>query len=128
MIVVADTHVLLWAAQEPERLSEAAQDLLTAETTTPTFSVVSLWEISIKRAQDRADFQIDPHRFRRQLLGNGWRELTISSDHAILAGSLPAIHKDPFDRMLLAQAIVEGARLLTLDSQLKRYGAPVLSL
>lgn len=128
MIVIADTHVLLWVAEAPERLSDAAQDLLTAEATTPLFSVVSLWEISIMRAQDRADFQIDPHRFRRQLLGNDWRELPISSEHAILAGSLPALHKDPFDRMLLAQAIVEGARLLTMDRQLKRYGAPVLSL
>ncbi|HWT51114.1 MAG TPA: type II toxin-antitoxin system VapC family toxin [Caulobacter sp.] len=128
MIVIADTHVLLWVAEAPERLLDAAQDLLTAEATTPLFSVVSLWEISIKRAQDRADFQIDPHRFRRQLLGNDWRELPISSEHAILAGSLPALHKDPFDRMLLAQAIVEGARLLTMDRQLKRYGAPVLSL
>jgi len=128
LIVLADTRVLLWVAEAPERLSEAAQDLLTAETTKPTFSVVSLWEISIKRALGRADFQIDPHRFRRQLLGNDWRELPISSDHAILAGGLPAIHKDPFDRILLAQAIVEGARLLTVDNQLRRYGAPVLSL
>ncbi|MGH1560038.1 hypothetical protein ACRAWD_24955 [Caulobacter segnis] len=62
----------------------------------PIFSVVSLWEIAIKRAQGRADFVIGPHRFRRQLLGNDWRELPISSDHAILAGGLPAIHKDRF--------------------------------
>jgi PIN domain nuclease of toxin-antitoxin system len=128
LIVIADTHVLLWAALDPDRLSEAAQDLLTAETSTPTFSVVSLWEVSIKRAQGRPDFQVDPNRLRRQLLENDWREMMISAEHAILAGGLPLLHKDPFDRMLLAQAIVEGARLLTKDTQLARYGAPVLSL
>jgi len=128
LILLADTHVLLWAALDPDKLSKAAQDALVEETSTPTFSVVSLWEISVKRAQGRADFQVDPRRLRHMLLLNDWRELTISAEHAILAGSLPPLHKDPFDRMLLAQAIVEGARLLTVDAQLARYGAPVLAL
>lgn len=126
MILLADTHLLLWTALRPHLLSKAARDLIDSEANQPAFSVVSLWEISIKRAQGRDDFKVDPRRLRRRLLDNAWRELPIDGEHAIIAGGLPQIHKDPFDRMLVAQAMVEGAKLLTVDSQLARYGDPVL--
>ena len=126
MILLADTHLLLWTALKPHLLSKRARDLIDSEANEPAFSVVSLWEISIKRAQGRADFRVDPRRLRKRLIENGWRELLIDGEHAIIAGGLPKIHKDPFDRMLVAQAITEGARLLTVDSQLELYGDPVL--
>lgn len=126
MILLADTHLLLWTALKPQLLSQKARDLIESEVNEPAFSVVSLWEISIKRAQGRVDFQVDPRRLRRRLIENAWREIPIDGEHAIIAGGLPPIHKDPFDRMLVAQAMVEGARLLTVDGQLARYGNPVL--
>lgn len=126
MILLADTHLLLWTALKPQLLSQKARDLIESEVNEPTFSVASLWEISIKRAQGREDFQVDPRRLRRGLIENDWREISINDEHAIVAGGLPPIHKDPFDRMLVAQAMVEGAKLLTVDSQLARYGSPVL--
>ncbi|WP_297508929.1 type II toxin-antitoxin system VapC family toxin [uncultured Caulobacter sp.] len=126
MILLADTHLLLWTALKPNRLSPLARELIESGANQPAFSVVSLWEISIKRAQGREDFQVDPRRLRRRLLENAWRELPIDGEQAVMAGELPPIHKDPFDRMLLAQAIVEGAQLLTVDGQLARYGDPVV--
>jgi PIN domain nuclease of toxin-antitoxin system len=126
LILLADTHLLLWTALKPHLLSQKARDLIEADVNEPAFSVVSLWEISIKRAQGREDLQVDPRRLRRRLIENAWREIPIDGEHAIIAGGLPPIHKDPFDRLLVAQAMVEGARLLTVDSQLARYGAPVV--
>ncbi|PVM91854.1 type II toxin-antitoxin system VapC family toxin [Caulobacter endophyticus] len=126
MILLADTHLLLWVALTPARLSQTARNLIEDAANTPAFSVVSLWEISIKQARGRPDFRVNARRMHRLLLENGWREFLVESEHAITAGQLPPLHKDPFDRMLLAQAQVEGARLLTSDTQLARYGEPVL--
>lgn len=128
MILLADTHLLLWVALAPDRVSSTARDLIANEANTPAFSVVSLWEISIKQARGRPDFRVDARRMHRLLLENGWREYLVESEHAITAGQLPPLHKDPFDRMLLAQATVEGAQLLTSDRQLALYGAPVLTV
>jgi PIN domain nuclease of toxin-antitoxin system len=92
------------------------------------FSVVSLWEISIKRTLGRADFRVEPAMLRRGLLDNGYDELAIRGEHAVALAGLPSIHKDPFDRMLVAQAMVEGVVLLTGDEMLARYGGPVRAL
>ena len=89
------------------------------------FSVVSLWEMAIKAAKGLADFAADPREVRRGLLDNGWTELPIVSEHAFAAGPLPPIHRDPFDRMLVAQATVEGILLLTGDPRVARYPGPV---
>ncbi len=89
------------------------------------FSPVSLWEVAIKRSLRRADFDVDPRLLRRGLLDNGYRELSVTGEHAVNVDALPAIHKDPFDRFLLAQAIVEGILLLTVDEVLVRYPGPV---
>ena len=125
MKLLLDTHLVIWAAMEPDRLSPVARGLLEAEENELFFSPINLWEVTIKRALERADFQIDPHLLRRSLLDNGYRELLVSSAHAVAIGQLPHIHQDPFDRMLLAQSIVEGILLLTADATVASYPAPV---
>ena len=84
-------------------------------------SVVSFWEILIKRGLGRKDFDVDPSRLRRGLRDNGWLELFLTSDHALALDRLPPLHKDPFDRMLIAQAEVEAITLLTSDTVVARY-------
>ena len=125
MKLLLDTHALLWAAGTPDRLSTEAQALLNAPENELYFSAASLWEIAIKNSLGRDDFKVNARVLRRGLLDNGYLELPIGSDHAVTIDSLPMIHKDPFDRILLAQAIVEGITLITADSLVAGYPAPV---
>lgn len=125
MTLLLDTQLLLWAAGQTERLSPAAKKLLTNPRNTLCFSAASLWEIAIKSTLGRDDFRVEPRLLRRGLLDNGYRELPITSQHAVSIDSLPTLHKDPFDRLLLAQALTEGITLLTTDAQLARYPGPV---
>ena len=125
MKLLLDTHLLLWAANSPEKLSDAALDLLGAERNEVVFSAASLWEVAIKRQLGRDDFDVDPSLLRRGLLDNGWQELPIGSEHAIAVERLPPIHRDPFDRILVAQADVEGMLLLTGDEAVAQYPGPV---
>lgn len=125
MKLLLDTQLLLWAAGDPSRLSAVARALIEAPDNELFFSAVSLWEITIKRGLGRPDFQADPRVLRRGLLDNGYRELSVSSEHAVAIESLPPIHKDPFDRMLVSQATVEGITLLTADSSVAQYPGPV---
>lgn len=125
MKLLLDTHLLLWAAGQPERLPAAARTLLSDLNHTLLFSPASLWEIAIKRGLGRSDFQVDPRLLRRGLLDNGYLELPIASEHVIHVDSLPPLHKDPFDRMLIAQATVEGIMLLTADHQIGQYPGPI---
>lgn len=118
-----DTHLLLWVAAGSKRLSKPALDILENPLNDLAFSVASLWEIIIKQGQARADFQVDAPRLQRQLLLNGYQEIAVAGTHALAVGSLPNLHKDPFDRLLLGQARVEGLTLLTHDSMLAQYGA-----
>ena len=85
------------------------------------FSVASIWEIAIKRELGRKDFLVEPQRIRLGLLQNGWNEIAISSEHAVATLNLPQLHKDPFDRLILAQAHVEGYTLLTSDKIVAKY-------
>ncbi len=125
MKLLLDTHLLLWAAGDPKRLSPLAMGLIEGPENTLFFSAASLWEISIKRGLGRPDFQADPRLLRRGLLDNHYQELAIKSEHAIAIDSLPLIHKDPFDRILIAQAMIEGITLLTVDIVLAQYAGPV---
>lgn len=125
MKLLLDTHVLLWAAGNPERLSVEARALLNDPENELFFSAASIWEIAIKCSLGRDDFRVNPRLLRRGLLDNGYSELPIGSEHAVSIDSLPMIHKDPFDRMLVAQAIVEGITLLTADSLVAQYPAPI---
>lgn len=125
MNLLLDTHVLLWAAGQPERLPSDVHALLLDPGSELYFSPVNLWEIAIKSSLGRPDFSADPRRLWRMLLANGYRELALTGEHAVAVGELPPLHKDPFDRILLAQARVEGLQLLTADDKLAAYGEGV---
>ncbi len=128
MNLLVDTHLLLWAAGEPQRLSKRARRLLEDPGTHLWFSAASLWEITIKHGLGRNDFRVDPRQLRRGLTDNGWRELFISSEHCVAIVNLPPIHKDPFDRMLLAQVHVEGHSLVTSDATVAKYPGNVIKV
>lgn len=125
MKLLLDTHLLLWAAGQPKKLPVAARKLLADPDSELLFSAVSLWEVAIKRGLDREDFQVDARLLRRGLLDNGYAELPMLGEHAVAIDSLPPIHRDPFDRMLVAQATVEGITLLTADPMVAEYPGPV---
>src|SRR3984885_11090710 len=125
MKLLLDTHLLLWAAGEPRRLSKRARTLIGNPDNELLFSPASLWEVAIKRGLGRDDFKVDARLLRRGLLDNGYSELPIISDHIVVTDSLPLIHKDPFDRILVAQATVEGITLLTVDSLVSQYPGPI---
>ena len=125
MKLLLDTHLLLWAAADPKRLSPTARRLISDTDNSMLFSAASLWEIVIKCGLGRKDFQVDPRVLRRGLLDNGYLELPILSEHAVAVMTLPPSHTDPFDRILVAQAIIEGITLLTADIQVAKYPGPV---
>lgn len=125
MHLLLDTHVLLWAAGVPERLPERARALIEDPENHPLFSAASLWEITIKRGLGRPDFRVEPEVLRRGLVENGYEEVAITSTHAMAVGHLPSIHKDPFDRILVAQAESGGMLLLTADEVVAGYPGPI---
>jgi PIN domain nuclease of toxin-antitoxin system len=125
MKLLLDTHLLLWAAGEPKRLPAAARRLIGDARNELLFSAASLWEIVIKRSLGRDDFRVDPRLLRRGLLDNGYVELPVSGEHALAVDGLPSLHKDPFDRVLVAQSIVESVTLLTTDPLLAGYPGPI---
>ena len=125
MKLLLDTHLLLWAAAEPGRLPEVARDLIDDPENELVFSAASLWEVAIKAGLGRDDFTAEPAVLRRGLLDNGYIELPIASEHAVATATLPSIHRDPFDRMLVAQAQMEGITLLTSDHIVAQYPGPI---
>ncbi len=128
MKLLLDTHLLLWAAGQPDRLPSAARSLIDNPENELLFSAASLWEVAIKRGLGRDDFQVDARLLRRGLLDNGYGELPILSEHVVAIESLPPIHKDPFDRVLVAQATVEGITLLTTDALVAQYPGPIRAI
>lgn len=125
MKLLLDTQLLLFAAGQPKRLSVAARKLLTDSQNDLLFSAASLWEITIKNSLGRDDFRVEPRVLRRALLDNGYAELAISSEHAVQVDGLPDLHRDPFDRLLVAQAQCEGITLLTTDVMVAKYPGPI---
>ena len=125
MRLLVDTQLLLWSAATSGRLSAKARRLLGDSRHELIFSAASLWEVAIKRSLGRRDFDVQPRVLRRALLDHGYTELAITSQHAVSIDALPPLHKDPFDRLLLAQALSEGITLVTSDAQLARYPGPV---
>ncbi len=117
--------MLLWAAGVLGRLPDEACTLLEEPETEPFVSVASLWEVAIKNSVGRSDIHVDPHLLRRGLLENGYTELAVTGARAVAVASLPPIHKDPFDRILIAQAQVEGIPLLTADEIVGHYPGPI---
>ena len=124
-LLLLDTHLLLWAAGKPERLPQAARALIENSENQLAFSAASLWEVVVKSGLGRADFRVDALRLRRGLLAAAYREVPVTGEHAIVVGRLPSLHRDPFDRILIAQAEVEGAELLTADPKVSRYPGPI---
>ncbi len=125
MNLLLDTHILLWAAASPEQLSADALSLIRDENNRLHFSAASIWEVVIKNSQQRPDLQVDPHLLRRGLVDNGYLELPITSLHTLNVTHLPSLHKDPFDRILVAQAEAEGFLLLTADEWVAQYAGPI---
>ena len=120
-----DTHILLWISIFPERLPAKLRQLVQDSDNDFSFSTASIWEIAIKQSLGRDDFDVDPAVLRRQLLDDGYIELPVLGSHAAAVSALPLIHRDPFDRMLIAQALVDGVELLTADARIARYQAPI---
>jgi PIN domain nuclease of toxin-antitoxin system len=134
MKLLLDTHLLLWTSVASEdirsngSLSDEARGLIENEENELLFSPASMWEVAIKNSLGRPDFKVDPHLFRRGLLDNGYIELAISSAHTAAVANLPDHHKDPFDRLLIAQATIEGITLLTNDETVAAYTASPIRL
>lgn len=125
MKLLLDTHLLLWTAGNSPRLSAEARTAIDDPENQLSFSVASLWEIAIKRDKGRDDFRVDARALRLGLIGNGYHELLITGEHGCGGDILPPIHKDPFDRLLIVQAMLEGMTLLTADPVVARYKGPV---
>ena len=121
MKYLLDTHILLWAAGMPDRLTAKVRKILRDPANALVFSAASIWEVAIRQGLGREDFRVDAHLLRRGLLDNGYQELHVSSAHAAAVSTLPPVHKDPFDRMLVAQASAEGMTLLTADALVAQY-------
>ncbi len=125
MRLLLDTHLLLWSAGPSPRLSSRARLLIEDPDNELVVSTASLWEVAIKSALRRPDFPVNASLFRRNLLNNNYAELAVTGEHAVAVAGLPLLHRDPFDRMLIAQSIVEGITLLTSDPRVAQYPAPV---
>jgi len=125
MRFLLDTHLLIWSQIDTKRISARTRRLMEDEGNDLYFSVVSLWEIGVKRALNRPEFNIDPHLLRGELLFKGYTELPVSGEHALAVEQLPPLHKDPFDRLLLCQTLVEGLTLLTKDEDILAYPVSV---
>jgi PIN domain nuclease of toxin-antitoxin system len=125
MKFLLDTHFVIWVPVDDRRISSQARAILRNPANEFVFSVTSIWEIAIKRGLHRRDFMFDPREMRRLLIENGYEELTLQSHHVVAVDSLAGIHKDPFDRILIAQAVVEGITLLTADPVIARYPGPI---
>ena len=124
MKILIDTHVLLWAAAD--ELPQGALRYFEDKANVLLFSPASIWEIVIKRGLGRTDFVVDPASLYSGLLSAGYQEFPITCQHTLLVQSLPLLHKDPFDRILIAQAASEGVRLLTADKTLSMYPGSII--
>lgn len=122
MRILLDTHLLLWSVARSRRLSKPARALILHSQNEAYYSAASIWEVSIKNGLGRKDFKVDPHALVQALAESGFVELPVSAAHAAAVAALPPIHRDPFDRMLVAQAYAEPMTLLTNDEVLAGYG------
>ncbi len=121
MRLLVDTHVLLWAAAEPERLPPSFRERLESPGNDVLFSAASIWELAIKTQIGRLSLAVTPEEIARTAVERGFDELPVMAAHAARVRNLPLHHRDPFDRLLIAQAVHEPARLLTVDRVLAKY-------
>lgn len=120
-----DTHLVLWVAFGPQRLPRRARQLIESREAAVAFSDATLWEVAIKSSLRKPGFEVDAAALRDGLLAAGFDELPIRAEHVLRVAGLPWRHRDPFDRLLVCQAAVEGMTLLTADAVLASYGKPV---
>jgi PIN domain nuclease of toxin-antitoxin system len=121
-MLLLDTQLLLWAAVEPDRLPAKGAQLIRARATPLAFSLASIWEVAIKSSLGRADFALDPRLLHDALLNEGFVAMPIRAEHLFRVATLPWVHRDPFDRLLVAQAMEDKFTLLTADAALAGYG------
>lgn len=125
MRILLDSNLLVWISEESPRLPKVVERLLEDDEHRFFFSAVSLWELAIKSALGKSDYRVDVMQLYSELVDNEYEELPLNSRHAFALAGLPAIHKDPFDRMLIAQSISEGMLLLTSDETIARYSGAI---
>lgn len=128
MNLLLDTHVALWAITDSPRLPTKARDVLVSPKTTIWVSAASIWEIAIKHALGRGDMPVSAQDALRYFQDSGYRMLSIEPEHAAAVAELPAHHADPFDRILVAQALVEPMRLMTHDTLVARYSDTIIAI
>ncbi|MDR2187885.1 MAG: type II toxin-antitoxin system VapC family toxin [Azonexus sp.] len=128
MNLLLDTHVALWAITDSPKLPRRARELILAPKTSVWVSVASLWEIAIKHGLGRGDMPVSGADAARYFRESGYRLLAVEAEHAVAVEELPHHHQDPFDRILIAQALVEPMRLMTNDAQVARYSDTIIRL
>lgn len=128
MNLLLDTHVALWAITESPKLPQKARDLILSPKTTVWVSAASLWEIAIKHSLGRGDMPVSGQDALRYFQESGYRILAIEAEHAVAVEELPVHHQDPFDRVLVAQALVEPMRLITHDPLVARYSDTIIKI
>ena len=121
MVILLDTHILLWALDAPERLSQEVVVQIESPETMVYFSAASIWEIAIKTALGKIDFHYSPEDIAQAAKDTGFIELPVSAAHGAQVAHLPLHHRDPFDRLLIAQVLLMPAQLFTTDSVLLPY-------
>jgi PIN domain nuclease of toxin-antitoxin system len=126
MRFLLDTRLLLWALNDPERLGAATRDAIEDPANDVLFSTASIWEVAIKTRLGRPDFAVRPETIAREALARGFAELLIRWQSASIVSDLPMHHRDPFDRILLAQAITEPVHFYTVDRKLAPYSSLVV--
>jgi PIN domain nuclease of toxin-antitoxin system len=126
--ILLDTHIALWAITDSPRLPPRARTLIASPEKTIWVSAASIWEIAIKHALGRGDMPVSGQRAQDCFLQSGYRLLPIEARHAAAVEDLPARHNDPFDRMLIAQALTEPMRLLTHDPVVALYSDSIIKV
>lgn len=128
MNLLLDTHVALWAITDSRKLSGAARELILDDGNSVSVSVASLWEIAIKHARHPGHMPVQARDAARYFREAGYRMLAVSAEHVLGLETLPSIHQDPFDRLLVAQAFMEPLRLVTHDRTVTRYGGTIIGV
>jgi len=121
MRLLLDTHILIWALGEPKRLPKEVRAALESPANEVLFSAASIWEIAIKAQIGRVNFDVSPAEITQAALDSGFVELSVRAEHGAMVSGLPLHHRDPFDRLLVAQAMAEPCRLITADAILGNY-------
>lgn len=128
MIYLVDTHVLIWLAVDSPRLGNVARAILADPDNQIFFSAISIFEIAVKERLSKPGFDVEASAIRRMMIENDFAELVVTGAHAAHVATLPLVHRDPFDRLLVAQAMIEGFTLMTADEHIGQYPGPIMKI